>query len=89
VYCQFRQMTGKQAMSNGDFNLLPAIAASICWQHLPQVLLLSSASGLLWSLLNRLCTLQSLQVPLGFGRCLGLAVGCFFLCDKMYLRFGS
>ena len=44
--------------------LLAALGARCGWQVLPQVLLLASASGLVWTLLQRLWTRQSLQQPL-------------------------
>ncbi len=47
--------------------LLAALGAWCGWQVLPQVLLLASASGLVWTLLQRLWTRQSLQQPLAFG----------------------
>lgn len=67
VYWLFRLLTGKEALGYGDFKLLAALGAWCGWQVLPQVLLLASASGLVWTLLQRLWTRQSLQQPLAFG----------------------
>ncbi|VEB05367.1 Leader peptidase (Prepilin peptidase) [Klebsiella pneumoniae] len=60
------------------FKLLAALGAWCGWQVLPQVLLLASASGLVWTLLQRLWTRQSLQQPLAFGPWLALAGGGIF-----------
>ncbi len=63
-----------------------------CWRRwapgaagrfLPQVLLLASACGLVWTLLQRLWTRQSLQQPLAFGPWLALAGGGIFLWQQM------
>ena len=78
VYWLFRLLTGKEALGYGDFKLLAALGAWCGWQVLPQVLLLASASGLVWTLLQRLWTRQSLQQPLAFGPWLALAGGVFF-----------
>jgi prepilin signal peptidase PulO-like enzyme (type II secretory pathway) len=79
VYWLFRLLTGKEALGYGDFKLLAALGAWCGWQVLPQVLLLASASGLVWTLLQRLWTRQSLQQPLAFGPWLALAGGAFSL----------
>lgn len=78
VYWLFRLLTGKEALGYGDFKLLAALGAWCGWQVLPQVLLLASASGLVWTLLQRLWTRQSLQQPLAFGPWLALAGGGIF-----------
>ncbi len=78
VYWLFRLLTGKEALGYGDFKLLAALGAWCGWQVLPQVLLLASASGLVWTLLQRLWTRQSLQQPLAFGPRLALAGGSIF-----------
>ncbi len=79
VYWLFRLLTGKEALGYGDFKLLAALGAWCGWQVLPQVLLLASACGLVWTLLQRLWTRQSLQQPLAFGPWLALAGGAFSL----------
>ena len=78
VYWLFRLLTGKEALGYGDFKLLAALGAWCGWQALPQVLLFASASGLTWTLLQRLWTRQSLQQPLAFGPWLALAGGGIF-----------
>ena len=83
VYWLFRLLTGKEALGYGDFKLLAALGAWCGWQVLPQVLLLASASGLVWTLLQRLWTRQSLQQPLAFGPWLALAGGGIFLWQQM------
>lgn len=83
VYWLFRLLTGKEALGYGDFKLLAALGAWCGWQVLPQVLLLASASGLVWTLLQRLWTRQSLQQPLAFGPWLALAGGSIFLWQQM------
>ncbi|EPZ7304186.1 A24 family peptidase [Klebsiella pneumoniae] len=83
VYWLFRLLTGKEALGYGDFKLLAALGAWCGWQVLPQVLLLASASGLVWTLLQRLWIRQSLQQPLAFGPWLALAGGGIFLWQQM------
>ena len=56
VYWLFRLLTGKEALGYGDFKLLAALGACCGWQVLLQVLLLASASGLVWTPLQRLWT---------------------------------
>ena len=65
VYWLFRLLTGKEALGYGDFKLLAALGAWSGWQILPQTLLCASASGLIWTLLQRRITLQSLDQPAG------------------------
>ncbi len=45
LYWGFKIATGKEGMGFGDFKLLAAIGAWVGWQHLPIVILLSSAVG--------------------------------------------
>ncbi|WP_201160561.1 prepilin peptidase [Klebsiella grimontii] len=84
VYWVFRLLTGKEALGYGDFKLLAALGAWLGWQPLPQTLLLASASSLVWTLLQRLITRQSLQQPLAFGPWLALAGGGIFLWSQIY-----
>lgn len=84
VYWVFRLLSGKEALGYGDFKLLAALGAWLGWQALPQTLLLASASGLVWTLLQRLITRQSLQQPLAFGPWLALAGGGIFLWSQIY-----
>ena len=79
VYWVFRLLTGKEALGYGDFKLLAALGAWLGWQALPHTLLLASASGLIWTLLQRLVTRRSLEQPLAFGPWLALAGGGIFL----------
>ena len=79
VYWLFRLLTGKEALGYGDFKLLAALGAWSGWQILPQTLLCASASGLIWTLLQRRITLQSLDQPLAFGPWLALAGSGLFL----------
>ncbi|MDR6618149.1 general secretion pathway protein O [Klebsiella sp. 1400] len=83
VYWVFRLLTGKEALGYGDFKLLAALGAWLGWQALPQTLLLASASGLVWTLLQRLITRQSFQQPLAFGPWLALAGGGIFLWSQV------
>lgn len=83
VYWLFRLLTGKEALGYGDFKLLAALGAWSGWQILPQTLLCASASGLIWTLLQRRITLQSLDQPLAFGPWLALAGGGVFLWQQM------
>ena len=83
VYWAFRLLTRREGLGYGDFKLLAALGAWCGWQVLPQVLLLASACGLVWTLLQRLWTRQSLQQPLAFGPWLALAGGGIFLWQQM------
>jgi general secretion pathway protein O len=83
VYWVFRLLTGKEALGYGDFKLLAALGAWLGWQALPQMLLLASASGLVWTLLQRLVIHRSLQEPLAFGPWLALAGGGIFLWSQV------
>ncbi|MEY8941367.1 A24 family peptidase [Klebsiella michiganensis] len=83
VYWVFRLLTGKEALGYGDFKLLAALGAWLGWQPLPQTLLLASASGLVWTLLQRLVTRRSLEQPLAFGPWLALAGGGIFLWSQV------
>lgn len=83
VYWVFRLLTAKEALGYGDFKLLAALGAWLGWQALPQTLLLASASGLVWTLLQRLVSRQSLQQPLAFGPWLALAGGGIFLWGQV------
>ena len=83
VYCVVRLLTGKEALGYGDFKLLAALGAWLGWQPLPQTLLLASASGLVWTLLQRLVTRRSLEQPLAFGPWLALAGGGIFLWSQV------
>jgi leader peptidase (prepilin peptidase)/N-methyltransferase len=47
LYWGFRLLTGKEGLGYGDFKLLAALGAWLGWSALPQVLLLSSLTGLL------------------------------------------
>ncbi|MFK3704222.1 prepilin peptidase [Klebsiella sp. NPDC088457] len=82
VYWLFRLLTGKEALGYGDFKLLAALGAWSGWQQLPQTLLFASASGLVWTVLQRLLTRQSLEQPLAFGPWLALAGGGLFLWNQ-------
>ena len=83
VYWVFRLLTGKEALCYGDFKLLAALGAWLGWQALPHTLLLASASGLIWTLLQRLVTRRSLEQPLAFGPWLALAGGGIFLWGQV------
>lgn len=83
VYWVFRLLTGKEALGYGDFKLLAALGAWLGWQALPHTLLLASASGLIWTLLQRLVTRRSLEQPLAFGPWLALAGGGIFLWGQV------
>lgn len=82
VYWLFRLLTGKEALGYGDFKLLAALGAWSGWELLPQTLLCASASGLIWTLLQRRITLQSLDQPLAFGPWLALAGSGLFLWNQ-------
>jgi len=83
IYWGFRLTTGREGLGYGDFKLLAALGAWLGWQALPHTLLLASASGLIWTLLQRLVTRRSLEQPLAFGPWLALAGGGIFLWGQV------
>ena len=75
----------KAVRGQNSMTLLAALGAWLGWQPLPQTLLLASASGLVWTLLQRLVTRRSLEQPLAFGPWLALAGGVALHAVNVYI----
>jgi leader peptidase (prepilin peptidase)/N-methyltransferase len=60
-------------MGFGDFKLFALFGAWLGWQHLPQIILLSSCAGALVGSVRILARGQSSQVPVPFGPYLAAA----------------
>lgn len=73
LFWLFKLLTGKEALGYGDFKLLAALGAWLGWQALPHVILLAAASGLLFTLVQRMLAKEDLNQPLAFGPWLALA----------------
>lgn len=81
----YRLLRGKEALGMGDAKLLAALGAWLGWQPLPQLLLLASASGIVWLVASRLFSGRSLAAPFPFGPCLATAGGLLFLFENSAL----
>lgn len=65
--------TGKVGMGQGDFKLLAALGAYLGWQMLPLIILLSSFSGLVFTLTGMAIKKEFKSTPLPFGPYLVIA----------------
>lgn len=73
VFHAFRLLTGKEGMGYGDFKLFALFGAWLGWQHLPQILLLSSVVGALVGGALLALRRQDSQIPIPFGPYLAAA----------------
>jgi leader peptidase (prepilin peptidase) / N-methyltransferase len=73
VFHLFRVLTGKEGMGYGDFKLFALFGAWLGWQHLPQIVLLSSCTGALVGSVLILARGRNSQVPIPFGPYLATA----------------
>lgn len=66
VYWLFKVTTGKEGIGYGDFKLLAALGAWLGWELLPLLIVISSALGVLFSILTRLFLAKKLErLPFG------------------------
>ncbi len=79
VYWLFKLITGKEGMGYGDFKLLAALGAWLGWQALPQIILLSAASGAIIGLAMITLRSRDRQIPIPFGPYLAIAGWISFL----------
>jgi len=73
VYQVFRLATGKEGMGFGDFKLLSLLGAWLGWESLPQIILVSSLTGLMTGVLLIVLKRHRPESPLPFGPFLALA----------------
>lgn len=73
LYWCFRLLTGREGLGYGDFKLFAALGAWLGWTWLPQVLLLSSLTGLLAGGILMLSGRMAKGDPLPFGPFLALS----------------
>jgi leader peptidase (prepilin peptidase)/N-methyltransferase len=73
VYHLFRLLTGKEGMGYGDFKLLAMLGAWQGWQHLPAIIIVSSAVGAVLGSLLILVSGRDRHVPIPFGPFLAAA----------------
>ncbi|KQN58117.1 A24 family peptidase [Erwinia sp. Leaf53] len=78
----YRLLRGKEALGMGDAKLLAALGAWLGWQPLPLLLLLASASGIVWLACSHLLSRRSFNAPLPFGPCLAAAGGLLFIAEN-------
>ncbi|QUG77126.1 prepilin peptidase [Erwinia sp. E602] len=81
----YRLLRGKEALGMGDAKLLAALGAWLGWQPLPLLLLLASASGIVWLAAGRVLTGRSLAAPFPFGPSLASAGGLLFIAENSAL----
>ncbi|OOZ15914.1 prepilin peptidase [Solemya velum gill symbiont] len=72
IYHLFRLVTGKDGMGFGDFKLLSLFGAWFGWQLLPQILIISSLSGVLGAVILMLAGKARMGKALPFGPYLAL-----------------
>ena len=73
VYQLFRLLTGKEGMGYGDFKLFALFGAWLGWDHLVQILILSSAVGALVGIALILFRGRDRNIPIPFGPYLAAA----------------
>ena len=73
VYWGFKLLTSKEGMCYGDFKLLAALGAWMCWQMLPLIILLSSVVGAIVGGLLIVLAKRGREIPIPFGPYLATA----------------
>lgn len=69
----FERVTGKVGMGQGDYKFLAGLGAFLGWQMLPLIILLSSITGVIFTVTHMLIKRHFKSVPLPFGPYLALA----------------
>lgn len=87
VQWSFSLITGKTGMGQGDFKYLAAIGAFFGWQLLPLIILLASATGIIFTFTHMVIRRNFKSTPFPFGPYLALAgwVTLFWGQDIMQL----
>jgi leader peptidase (prepilin peptidase)/N-methyltransferase len=83
----FKFATGKIGMGQGDFKLLAGLGAFLGWQMLPLIILLSSISGIIFSLTHMTIKRSFKSMPLPFGPYLAIAGWVALLWGQEILQF--
>ncbi|MET0104784.1 MAG: A24 family peptidase [Sedimenticola sp.] len=73
VFQLFRLITGKEGMGYGDFKLFALFGAWLGWQHLAQIILLSSVVGAVLGLALIIVRGRDRTIPIPFGPYLAIA----------------
>jgi leader peptidase (prepilin peptidase)/N-methyltransferase len=73
VYQLFKWLTGREGMGYGDFKLLALLGAWLGWEHLPQIILLSSLVGAVAGLTLIALTRRDHRQPIPYGPYLAAA----------------
>ena len=73
IYHLFKLLTGKEGMGYGDFKLLALLGAWMGWQHLPQIIILSTLVGAVAGVLLMIFVRHGRDVPIPFGPYLAAA----------------
>ena len=73
IYHLFRLLTGKEGMGYGDFKLLALFGAWLGWQHLAQIIILSSLAGAIVGVALILLRGRDRNIPIPFGPYLAMA----------------
>ena len=72
----FRRLAGRDGIGYGDFKLLAALGAWLGWQALPMVLMVASATGLVYGAVALLCRRRVRGEAIPFGPFLAAGGGC-------------
>ena len=83
----FGMMTKKTGMGQGDFKLLAALGAFLGWQMLPLIILLSSLSGIIFTLTHMAIKKDFRSTPLPFGPYLAIAGWIALLWGKEIMQY--
>lgn len=67
VHHGFRKLTGREGMGYGDFKLLAGLGAWLGWMALPGIVLVASASGVVFGIVRILTGRQHRHEPIAFG----------------------
>ena len=93
VYQLFRLFTGKEGMGYGDFKLFALFGAWLGWEHLVQILILSSAVGALVGIALILFRGRDRNIPIPFGPYLAAAGWISLLwgdeINRLYLEWSG
>lgn len=86
VFQVFKLLTGKEGMGYGDFKLLAAGGAWLGYEPLIIVLLVSSVSGLVFALLQKMLGQSEAKIPFGPYLSIGILVS-YLAGDVLMARF--
>ena len=87
VYWVFKLVRGKEGMGYGDFKLLAALGAWMCWQMLPAIILLSSIVGAVVGISMMIAARMGFDHKIPFGPYLAGAGLAALLCGQQISAF--